>query len=210
MLPADENALSMLAGADGLMLTGSVSNIEPSRYQEDDRYPDDLRDTARDEISFALVKQAIENDIPVLGICRGFQEVNVALGGVMHQRLVDIDGLVEHREDKNLSILEQYDKSHDVNLVPDGILTSALKADSVSVNSLHMQGVKRLADDLVCEATAPDGLIEAFRIDRQDRFVLGVQWHPEWQVTSNPDYQAVFDVFKQACIQRNSSDSAMA
>lgn len=202
MLPALPQSLDLLDMVDGLMLTGSHSNIEPHHYGEQDLYVDDLRDKARDEFSPKLINKALQQDIPILGICRGFQELNVTFGGSMHQRLADVPNMLEHREDKNAPLDVQYGKSHDIELSDDGILYTAYNGKIISVNSLHMQGVNRLADSLQVEGVAPDGLIEAFRLNRDDRFVLAVQWHPEWKVVDNPDYQVIFNVFAEACAAR--------
>ena len=202
MLPGLPQSLALLEQADGLMLTGSHSNIEPHHYSEQDHFPDDLRDLARDKFSPLLIEKSLELDIPILGICRGLQELNVTMGGSMHQRLTKVDGFFDHTEDKHASLDDQYAQSHDVALSKDGILASAYSSNKISVNSLHMQGVQRLADTFVAEAVAADGLIEAFRLQSDDRFLLAVQWHPEWKVLENPDYQVIFDVFAKACIER--------
>lgn len=204
MLPALPQSLDLLDEVDGLMLTGSHSNIEPHHYGEPDNYVDDLRDKARDEFSPQLIRKALENDIPILGICRGFQELNVTFGGSMHQRLADVADMIEHREDKEAELEQQYDKSHEVDLLAGGKLAAAYQSASISVNSLHMQGVKQLAEEMVTEALAPDGLVEAFSLRSDDRFVLAVQWHPEWKVMEYPDYQVIFNIFAEACEQRKS------
>ena len=202
MLPATSAATDLLELADGLLLPGSHSNMDPARYGEKNRYAQDLLDPARDDASQSVIVQAIELDKPIFGICRGFQEINVRLGGALHQRLAELPNMLEHRESDEASMADKYSVSHSVTLNPNGLLANAYGKEEIAVNSLHMQGIATLADSLRVEATAPDELVEAFSLDRDDRFVLGVQWHPEWRVSENPSHQVLFDLFAQACEQR--------
>ena len=192
---------SYLRGVQGLLLTGSHSNIEPHHYG-DQLSTEPFHDPARDSSAFLLIEMALDMDIPVFGICRGFQEINVAMGGSLHQKVQVVEGLLDHREDSGETPAKQYGPSHEVQLESDGLLRSISNSDKQAVNSLHQQGVSRLAGDLVVEARATDGLIEAFRFRGKDRFVLGVQWHPEWEVTRNPFNLRIFNIFKHACITR--------
>ena len=146
-----------------------------------------------------LGSQAIDQGVPVLGICRGFQEMNVAFGGTLHQRLFEVGGYIEHREDKTQPVEVQYGPAHEVRFEPGGLLHQIAGCSSAQVNSLHTQGVATLASGLQPEATAPDGLIEAFSVSQATQFALGVQWHPEWQVRSNPLYLSIFQAFGNAC-----------
>jgi putative glutamine amidotransferase len=125
--------------------------------------------------------------------------LNVALGGSLHQQVQDIDGLMDHRENKKDELAQQYGPAHPVRLVEGGYLRACTQANEHKVNSLHAQGIKRLAPGLIIEAVAEDGLIEAYRLDDDTHFLLAVQWHPEWRVMENPFYQSVFELFKQAC-----------
>ena len=193
-----ETYLSMV---DGLLLTGSPSNIEPHHYQGEPA-AEPIHDPARDATTLPLIKMAIEADVPLFGICRGFQEINVALGGDLHQRVQELPGMLDHREDPEQPLEVQYGPAHTVEFEADSWMTQWNDAAQAEVNSIHQQGIKRLADDLIVEARAPDGLIEAFRGNRDDRFIYGVQWHPEWKVTHNPFYQRIFAAFKQACEKR--------
>lgn len=203
ILPAmaeDTDAPALLSRLDGLLLTGGVANIEPHHYSEENIEVDPIRDPQRDNMSFALTRAAIELKLPVLGICRGLQELNVALGGSLHQQVQDVDGLMDHREHKQDDLETQYGPSHAVDLVDGGYLQDHTKLSRVRVNSLHAQGIKQLAPGLVIEATAKDGLIEAFHLDDESHFLLAVQWHPEWRVMDNPFYQSVFNLFENACV----------
>ncbi len=194
--PAD---LAQLLGMlDGLFLSGAVSNVEPRRYGAALENPNSPADPARDAVSLSLVEMAVARGLPVLGVCRGFQEINVALGGTLHQAVHAVPGLRDHRENPALPVDGQYEPAHDVRFTPGGLLQTISGMAGGRVNSLHGQGVERLAPSLAVEAVAPDGLIEAFRLDRADRFVLGVQWHPEWEFRDDPLSIAIFRAFGAA------------
>ena len=190
----------LLEQLDGLFLTGAYSNIEPHHYGDEPSYPGNLHDPARDATNLALVPLAIEMRLPILAVCRGMQEVNVALGGTLHQKVQEVHGLDDHREDDAAPLDEQYGPSHFVRLA--GSLARMAGSDSVAVNSLHGQGVDKLGRGLLAEATAPDGLVEGVRLDSEDNFLLAVQWHPEWKVMENPFYLAIFQAFAAACRAR--------
>ena len=185
---------------DGLLLTGAYSNIEPHHYDGGPSYEGNLHDPGRDATSLSLVPLAIEKRVPVLAVCRGLQEVNVALGGTLHQKVQEVPGHDDHREDLQAPLEEQYGPAHPVQLA--GSLREIAGADSAVVNSLHGQGIARLGRGLRVEATAPDGLVEAVRLDDPERFLLAVQWHPEWKVAENPFYLGIFQAFGAACRAR--------
>jgi len=193
-----ENYLSTV---DGILLSGSPSNIEPHHYQGEPA-EDPEHDPARDATTLPLVTLAIEANIPLLGICRGFQEINVALGGTLLQKVQETDGMMDHREDKQQPVELQYGPAHPVTLEYGGLLQKIVGSDTLEVNSIHQQGIETLADGLVVEARAPDGLVEAFRLSDPERFVLAVQFHPEWKVMENPAYRGIFAAFKAACESR--------
>jgi putative glutamine amidotransferase len=141
--------------------------------------------------------------VPVLGICRGFQEFNVAFGGTLWQKLQEVPGFLDHREQPELPLESQYAPAHEISLTPGGLLQRlAGGASSVRVNSLHSQGVRELGQGLSVEARASDGVIEAFRVSAAQQFALAVQWHPEWQVMNNEFSKALFAEFGAACRQR--------
>ncbi len=193
------NLDELLAIADGVLLTGSPSNVHPSHFGQEVHNPALPLDQARDALTLKLIKATIQAGKPLLAICRGFQELNVALGGSLHQAVQEVAGKQDHREDKHLSLDEQYAVSHLVKLKPDGKLAGILGVSELMVNSLHGQGVNRLADGLEAEAYAEDGLIEAVTVKDAKAFALGVQWHPEWKVMNNPHYLAIFKAFGAAC-----------
>jgi len=195
----------LLERLDGLLFTGSPSNVEPHRYQGPPSDPGTLHDPARDATTLPLVRKAVAAGVPVFGICRGFQEMNVAFGGTLHQKVHEVQGFLDHRDDDTQPLEVQYGPAHDVTLEPGGVLRSLATSDRVQVNSLHSQGIERLGGELAVEARAPDGLIEAFRVADAPSFALAVQWHPEWQVMSQAFSRALFAAFGKAAAQRAQS-----
>ena len=189
----------LLDVADGVFLSGSPSNVNAELYGETISQPHLPQDVFRDEVTIPLVRQAVARGIPIFGVCRGFQEINVAFGGSLHQAVHDVDGLNDHREDKAAPLEVQYAVAHPVNLEPDSIVAQITGKDQLMVNSVHGQGINRLGDGLIAEAFAPDGLVEAFRIESHPSFGLAVQWHPEWNMLNNPDSLALFAAFGDAC-----------
>ena len=195
----------LLQRLDGLLFTGSPSNVEPHRYEGPPSAPGTLHDPARDATTLPLIRKAVQAQVPVFGICRGFQEMNVAFGGTLHQKLQEVPGHLDHRDDETQPLEVQYGPAHDVTLEPGGLLRSLSNSDHVKVNSLHNQGIDRLGAELAVEARAPDGVIEAFRVRAARRFALAVQWHPEWRVMSDPFSRALFAAFGQASRERASA-----
>jgi putative glutamine amidotransferase len=189
---------SLLDVCDGLLLTGSASNVEPHHYGGPASEPGTLHDPNRDATTLPLIPRAIASGLPVLAICRGFQEMNVAFGGTLHQRLHEVQGYSDHREDESTPLDVQYGPAHEVLLEPGGTLRKIAGQDRLQVNSLHWQGIESLGKDLAVEARAPDGVIEAFRVADAPNFALGVQWHPEWQFAKNPFSRALFAAFGEA------------
>lgn len=210
---------ALLDLADGILLTGSPSNVHPSHFGEgvlDESLP---LDPERDAWTLPLIRLALGCGMPLLGICRGFQEVNVAMGGSLHQAVHQQPGLMDHRGDGSKPVDEEYGLAHPVSLIPGGTLAATLQGLDASVlnqgqfmvNSLHGQGVKSLAPGACIEAVAPDGVVEAFSWPAAatpdaaaskvplSGFNLCLQWHPEWQAASNPVSQRIFQAFGQAC-----------
>src|SRR5215469_14766408 len=192
----------LLQRLDGLLFTGSPSNVEPHHYDGPPSAPGTLHDPARDATTLPLIRGAVDSGVPVFGICRGFQEMNVAFGGTLHQRLHEVPGLLDHRDDESQPLEVQYGPAHDVTLEPGGLLRSLSDSERIRVNSLHSQGIDRLGAPLAVEARAPDGVVEAFRVREAQSFALAVQWHPEWKVMANPFSRALFAAFGQAAAQR--------
>ena len=193
---------ALLASVDGIVFTGSPANVHPSHFGQDVHNPELPLDLARDALTLKLIRAAIEASVPVLAICRGFQELNVAYGGSLHQAVQEVADKHDHREPKDLPLETQYAVSHSVSLVKNGQLATIVGAESMMVNSLHGQGIDRLGAGLTVEARAPDGLTEAISVGSAGAFALGVQWHPEWQVLQTPSYLAIFKAFGDACRAR--------
>jgi putative glutamine amidotransferase len=203
LIPALGEALDLeqlLQDFDGLLLTGSPSNVEPHHYKGPNSDPGTLHDPHRDATTLPLIPAAVAAGLPTLGLCRGFQEMNVAFGGTLWQKLHEA-GFSDHRENSNDPLDVQYGPAHDVVLEPGGVLRALAGAERIRVNSLHSQGVQTLAPPLVVEARAPDGVIEAFRVKDAD-FALAVQWHPEWKFAANPFSQRLFRAFGDAARRR--------
>jgi putative glutamine amidotransferase len=189
---------SILDGVDGILLTGSPSNVEPQRYAGPESDPGTMHDPHRDATTLPLIPRVIAAGMPLFAVCRGFQELNVAYGGTLWQKVQEVPGMLDHREDKSAPLEVQYQPAHEIELAPGGLLRRLAGADRVTVNSVHAQGVQRLGEGLEIEARAPDGLIEGFTVRSAPGFTLAVQWHPEWQVMKNPFSRALFAAFGQA------------
>jgi putative glutamine amidotransferase len=208
---------ALLDRLDGLLITGSPSNVEPHHYAGPPPPPDSPRDAARDATTLPLIRLALRRGVPLLAICRGIQELNVALGGSLHQEVHKLAGRRDHRSDKSLPFPERYGPAHPITLTPGGRLQAILDGGAqIQVNSLHGQAIDRLAPGLVVEAVAEDATIEAVRVAGAPAFGLGVQWHPEWRVLDNPDSRRLFAAFGAACRARararaqHERDGAMA
>jgi putative glutamine amidotransferase len=201
-LGSEIDLLSLLDACDGLLLTGSASNVEPHHYGGPASEPGTLHDPNRDATTLPLIPRAVAAGLPVLAICRGFQEMNVAYGGTLNPRLHEVRGNLDHRDDESLPLDAQYAPAHEVLLEPGGQLQKIAGKDRLHVNSLHSQGVETLGADLAVEARAPDGVIEAFRVADSATFALGLQWHPEWQFAKDPFSRALFAAFGTASRQR--------
>lgn len=202
VLADDVDIDALLAAVDGILLTGSPSDIEPHHYDGESSRDGTLHDPERDALTLPLAKRAIETGVPLLAVCRGFQELNVALGGSLHQHVNEVPGYHNHKEDPEDPLDVQYGPSHPVALVDGGLLCRLHAEASAMVNSLHGQGVRRLADGVSVEAIADDGLVEAFSVDGAREFALAVQWHPEWRVRDNPFSLEIFNAFGDAARQR--------
>lgn len=183
---------------DGVILTGSPSNVEPALYGGQPHPPETPEDHCRDAVTLPLIRAAIAMGLPLLGICRGLQEMNVALGGTLHQRLQDLPGRIDHSTPMQPLAAVRHAKAHSLAVVPGSWLHRMAEAREIAVNSLHNQGVDQLAPGLVAEGYAPDGTIEAFRLASAPGFAVGVQWHPEYDMESDPVSRRIFLGFGEA------------
>lgn len=191
-----------LESIDGILFTGSRTNVEPHRYQGEPAAPGTLHDPERDATTLPMILRAVDAGLPVFGICRGFQEMNVAFGGTLVQKLHELPGRLDHREDTSQPLDVQYGPAHEVELTEGGLLNRIAGRRRVSVNSVHSQGVGQLGAALLTEAKADDGVIEAFRVEGARSFALAVQWHPEWKAMENPLSRALFAAFGDAARER--------
>ena len=190
---------ALLDSLDGLLLTGSPTNVEPAQYGGPPSREGTLHDPDRDATTLPLIREAVRRDMPILAICLGIQELNVALGGTLHQRLFEMPERVHHRRRRGEMTMDQrYGPAHTVALTPDGLLAELAGTTEIMVNSLHAQGIDRPAPGLRIEAVSPDGQIEAVTLPGA-RFVVGVQWHPEYKPLENPFSRTLFAAFGQAC-----------
>ena len=200
IIPSTDRPLdtaAILSMVDGLLFTGAPSNVAPSQYGAGARAGTEL-DEIRDATTLPLLRAATQAGMPLLAICRGFQELNVALGGSLHQHLHELPGRLDHREPQNASRDAEYAQAHPVTFAEDGVLARLSGLRQAMVNSLHHQGVDRLAPGLQAEALAPDGQIEAVSHSGAKAFLLGVQWHPEWRFAEDPLSCAIFAGFARA------------
>ena len=205
MIPVLEDPIDfdvLLGHLDGILLTGSYSNVEPHHYNGEPSEEGTLHDSHRDAVTLPLIRHVLDMGIPLFAICRGFQELTVALGGTLHQKVHQVPGYHMHLENPDDPIEVKYGPSHPVSLPEGGLLRSLVGKESMMVNSLHSQGVAKLADGVTIEAVADDGLIEAFRVDNAPGFNLAVQWHPEWRATEDEFSMAMFKAFGDACRAR--------
>jgi putative glutamine amidotransferase len=197
--PFPEDQLpALLDAAHGVLLTGSPSNVHPSHFGEAVHDPSLPLDPERDAWTLPLIRLALARGLPLLAICRGTQEANVALGGSLHQAVQEQPGLHDHRSDDDDPVDVQYGAVHSVAVVPGGRLAGIVGRETFEVNSLHGQGVKQLASGLRVEALAPDGLVEAFSVETASGFNLCLQWHPEWQADINPVSMQILRAFGEA------------
>lgn len=187
---------ALLDNIDGIVLTGGVSNVEPHRYGGDPCVECGPHDPGRDGVALAMIRAAVRRGMPVFGICRGIQEINVAFGGTLHPELNIVPGRFNHRRPREKPVDVQLAPRQSITLTPGGYLHKLMDGvDKVMVNTLHGQGIDRLADGISIEAVADDGTIEAVRIDAVSGFAIGVQWHPEWKADEHMLYTALFRGF---------------
>jgi putative glutamine amidotransferase len=194
---------ALLGRLDGLLLTGSPSNVEPLHYGGPASRDGTLHDPARDATTLPLIRAALDAGMPLLAICRGHQELNVALGGTLHQHVHELPGKRDHRGRKVPSNEERYGYAHTIELTEGGALERLAGARTVTVNSLHAQAIDRAAPGLAIEAvSSDDGVVEAVRVAGATSFALGVQWHPEWHIVSDQLSRALFAGFGDAARER--------
>jgi len=194
---------TLLERLDGIILTGSRSNVHPSHYDGPPHAEGTWEDLNRDGTTLPLIRAAVARGTPVLAICRGFQELNVAMGGSLHQRLQDLPDRIDHSTPMQPSVKLRQGKAHSIRITPGGWLHGLAGTTEIAVNSLHNQGVDRLAPGLVVEGIAPDGQIEAMRVAHTPAgpalgFAMGIQWHPEYDWPTDIVSRRIFESFGEA------------
>ncbi|GAA6161611.1 gamma-glutamyl-gamma-aminobutyrate hydrolase family protein [Ruegeria sp. HU-ET01832] len=201
LIPADPRYVSveeLLDVCDGFLLTGARPNVHPEEYGEcaTDAHGD--FDRARDAIALPLVRACVERGQPFFGICRGFQEVNVAMGGTLYPEIRDLPGRMNHRMPPDGTLEEKFALRHIVTLSEGGVFHRLMDATEVMTNTLHGQGIKTVGHRVVVDGHAPDGTPEAIYIEDAPGFTLSVQWHPEWDAENDPVSRPLFKAFGQA------------
>ena len=200
LIPANgthADVASLVARLDGFIFTGSRSNVAPDEYEGPPHAAGTPEDKARDAVTLRLIREAVAADKPVLAICRGLQEFNVAMGGSLHQRLQDLPGRIDHSTPMQPNPRMRQGKAHNVSLAAGSWLHRLAGKPDLAVNSLHNQGIDRLGKGLTAEAWAPDGTVEAIRASGK-RFAVGVQWHPEYDYETDEVSRGIFRSFGQA------------
>jgi putative glutamine amidotransferase len=199
---------ALLEAVDGILLTGARANVHPSRFNTEPHAKHEPYDEDRDGLALALIEICVAKNVPVFGVCRGFQEMNVAFGGSLHPEIRELPGRMNHRMPRleNGEIHPDpaviYGDRHDVKLVPDGVFARLFGKETIRVNSLHGQGILEPGKRVVVEGVAEDGTIEAIRIAGAEGFALGVQWHAEFDPQRNPVNRALFQAFGEALLER--------
>ena len=204
-IPAFDDVLDLpdlVTRLDGLLLTGSPSNVLPSHYNAPATPEAGPHDPHRDATTLPLIRAALEGGLPLLAICRGMQELNVALGGTLHARVHEVPGRDDHRRPKHEDLSVQYGPRHSVRLSASGAMARLAGGETIMVNSLHGQAIDRLAPDLTVEAVAPDGTIEAVTVSTARAFAVGVQWHPEYRPLDDAFSTRLFAAFGAAARTR--------
>jgi putative glutamine amidotransferase len=198
---------ALLGVVDGVLLTGARANVHPARFGTEPHPRHEPYDNARDDLALALAEICVARGVPIFGVCRGFQEMNVAFGGSLHPEIRELPGRMNHRMPRLESGEIHPDAAvifadrHDVSLVPDGAFARLLGCETIRVNSLHGQGILEPGKRVVIEGVAEDGTIEAIRIADASGFALGVQWHAEYDPQRNPVNRALFQAFGEALLE---------
>jgi putative glutamine amidotransferase len=193
-----DNLDGLLHHFDGVLMTGAVSNVHPPHYGEEPSPDHEPYDHHRDAVTLKLIRRVIDRGIPLFCICRGFQELNVAMGGALETELQRGQGRLDHRAPKSDDVNVRYAPQHAIDITKGGLLHQMLGKRQTMVNTIHRQGIKTIGKGLSVEATAPDGVIEAVSVQGAKAFAFGTQWHPEFKASENPDSVKLFSAFGDA------------
>jgi len=200
----------LIDACDGFVLTGGRPNVHPSHWGEAPTEKHGAFDPDRDAVTLPLIRECVAKGVPVFGICRGFQEMNVAFGGTLHPEIREIPGRMNHRMPPDGTLEEKFEHRHPVRLTAGGVFERVLGAREVMVNSLHGQGILRKGGRVVIEGWAPDETPEAILIDAAPAFAMAVQWHPEWRAATDPVSRPLFQALGEAVRRRAGQGSAAA
>jgi putative glutamine amidotransferase len=200
---------ALLDHFDGIVMTGAISNVHPPHYGGEPTADHEPYDHSRDSLTLRLIRAVIDRGIPLFCVCRGYQELNVVLGGTLETEIQRGERRLDHRSRKVDNLDVKYGPVHSIAITPGGVLEEILGRREMLVNSLHRQGIARLAPGLAIEARAPDGIIEAVSVKGAKTFAIGVQWHPEYKAASNPDSVKLFDAFGDAVRKHAAQRSAL-
>lgn len=202
IIPSDPRLVcvhELMRLCDGFLLTGGRPNVHPSEYGEEETPAHGAFDRGRDAVTLPLIRACVDSGQPFFGICRGFQEVNVAMGGTLYPEIRDLPGRMNHRMPPDGSIEEKFALRHAVRFTPGGVFARLMGGEEVMTNTLHGQGIKRPGPRIVVDGLAPDGTPEAIFVKDAPGFTLSVQWHPEWNAGGDPVSRPLFEAFGQAC-----------
>ena len=212
MIPSLAEAMdldALLDHFDGIVMTGAISNVHPPHYGGEPTADHEPYDHSRDSLTLRLIRAVIDRGIPLFCVCRGYQELNVVLGGTLETEIQRGERRLDHRSRKVDNLDVKYGPVHSITITSGGMLEEILGRREILVNSLHRQGIARLAPGLTIEARAPDGIIEAVSVKGAKTFAIGVQWHPEYKAASNPDSVKLFDAFGDAVRKHAAQRSAL-
>ncbi len=201
VIPSDPRLVAvdeLLETCDGFLLTGGRPNVHPSEYGEAETPAHGCFDRCRDAITLPLIRACVDRGQPFLGICRGFQEVNVAMGGTLHPEIRELPGRMNHRMPPDGTLEEKFALRHPVRFTPGGVFARLMGAEEVMTNTLHGQGIARPGPRIVIDGLAPDGTPEAIYVRDAPGFTLSVQWHPEWKAGEDPVSRPLFEAFGAA------------
>ncbi|MEM9474745.1 MAG: gamma-glutamyl-gamma-aminobutyrate hydrolase family protein [Pseudomonadota bacterium] len=188
----------LMAACDGFLLTGGRPNVHPEEYGHAPTEAHGTFDRKRDAIALGLVKACIDSGQPILAVCRGFQEMNVAMGGTLHPEIRDLPGRMNHRMPPDGTIEEKFELRHDVHFTPGGVFARLMGSDVVRTNTLHGQGIEEAGERIIIDGRAEDTTPEAIYIDGAPGFALGVQWHAEYNAAGDPVSRKLFEAFGDA------------
>ncbi len=189
---------ALCSSFDGVLLTGARANVHPSEYGHDETEAHGAFDRDRDAVALPLIRACVDRGIPILGICRGFQEFNVAYGGTLHPEIRDLDGRMNHRMPPDGTQEEKFAMRHDVKLEKGGLFEAIFGTDTITTNSLHGQGITEAGERIVIEGYATDGTPEAIHVKDASNFAMAVQWHPEWRADQDSVSKPLFEAFGRA------------